>query len=129
MRVIIKLTGALYSHILRDLARPHPYAAERVGFVFGRMGSLSSQAKLILLTHYHSIPDAQYIDDPNVGARIGAETLTSAMQAVYHGRPVREGIFHIHLHGNHGRTGMSRIDRREIPRLMPSARMAVSNKM
>lgn len=119
MKTEIKLNGALYAEIIQDLTRPHPFAAERVGFVFCRRGSLADQGSLILLTRYHSIPDNQYIDDPAVGARIGSEAMTWAMQAVYHGRPAREGIFHIHLHGHRGETGMSGTDAREIPRLMP----------
>jgi hypothetical protein len=45
--------------------------------------------------------------------------MTWAMQAVYHGRAAREGIFHIHMHGYAGETGMSKTDRREIPPMMP----------
>jgi hypothetical protein len=41
------------------------------------------------------------------------------MQAVYHGRPTREGIFHIHVHGCRGETGMSRTDAREVPPMIP----------
>lgn len=113
------MTGSVYDQIHRDLARPHPFAAERVGFVFGRTGSLANTGKLVLLTRYHSIPDEQYMADATVGARIGSDALTWAMQAVYHGRPLREGIFHVHLHPHAGRTSMSRTDRREIPRLVP----------
>ena len=119
MRFEIKLTGFLYDRIVSDLIRRHPFAAERVGFVSARMGSLADQGKLILLNRYHSIPDEQYVDDPTVGARIGSEAMTWAMLAVYHGRPAREGIFHIHLHGHNGETGMSRTDACEIPKLMP----------
>src|SRR4029077_14303910 len=54
-----------------------------------------------------------------VGARIGRDALTWAMQAVYYGRPAREGIFHIPVHPHRGETSMSGIDRREIPKLMP----------
>lgn len=114
----IKLTGALHSEILRDLERPHPFAAERIGFVSGRMGTLLD-GKLILLTGYRVIPDCEYIDDPKVGARIGSEAITWAMQAAYHGRPKREGVFHIHLHGHRGQTGMSGTDRREVPPMIP----------
>lgn len=119
MTVEIRLNGALHADIIRDLTRPHPFAAERVGFVFGRTGTLADQGRLILLNRYHSIPDDQYLDDPMVGARIGSEALTLAMQDVYHGRPAREGIFHVHLHGHRGEPGMSAVDRREIPRLIP----------
>jgi hypothetical protein len=116
MKTEIKLTGGLYAEIIRDLTRRHPFAAERVGFAFGRMGSLG---RLILLNRYHSIPDDQYVNDPTVGARIGREALTWAMQAVYQGRPTREGIFHVHLHGHKGETRMSGVDSHEIPKLLP----------
>jgi hypothetical protein len=119
MKVEIRLTGLLHEEILRDLVRPHPFAAERVGFVFGCVGSLANDGKLVLLNRYHSIPDDQYIDDETVGARIGSDALTWAMQAVYHGRSAREGIFHIHVHPHKGETGMSPVDRRELPKLMP----------
>jgi hypothetical protein len=115
MKTEIKLTSRLYTEIIRDLTRHHPFAAERVWFVFGRIGS---SGQLILLNRYHSIPDDQYMNDPSVGARIGAEALTWAMQAVYQGRSTREGIFHIHLHGNKGETRMSGVDSREIPKLL-----------
>lgn len=110
----IKMSGALYLEILHDLERPHPFAAERVGFVTARMGTLAD-GRLILLTGYRSIPDHDYVDDPGVGARIGSDAITWAMQAAYHGRPGREGVFHIHLHGHRGHTAMSGTDSREIP--------------
>jgi hypothetical protein len=119
MKVEIRLTGSLHGDILRDLARPHPFAAERVGFVFGRVGSLADEGRLVLLNRYHSIPDDQYIDDPAVGARIGSDAITCAMQAIYYGRAAREGVFHIHVHPHRGETGMSSVDEREIPRMMP----------
>jgi hypothetical protein len=119
MKVEIRLTGSLHGEILRDLARPHPFAAERVGFVFGRVGTLAAEGRLVLLNRYHSIPDDQYVDDPAVGARIGSDAITGAMQAVYHGRPAREGVFHIHVHPHRGETGMSGVDARETPKMMP----------
>lgn len=119
MKIEIRLTGILHEEIFRDLERPHPFTAERVGFVFGRVGSLANEGKLVLLNLYHSIPDDQYLEDETVGARIGSDALTWAMQAVYYGRPAREGIFHIHIHPHKGETRMSPTDRREIPKLMP----------
>lgn len=116
MNVAIKLTGKLYAEMIQDLMRPHPFAAERVGFVFGRMGSLG---QLILLTHYHPVPDDYYVDDPTVGARIGTDAMTWAMQAVYQGRSTREGIFHVHLHGHKGNARMSAVDKHELPKLLP----------
>lgn len=119
MTVAIKMTGRLYDEIRRDLQRPHPFADERVGFVFGRVGTGDAGNKLVLLTRYRAIPDEQYVNDPTVGARIGSGAMTWAMQAIYHGRVAREGLFHIHVHGYKGETGMSKTDRDELPPMMP----------
>jgi hypothetical protein len=127
MKIDIKLTGHLYKEIVRDLARPHPFASERIGFVFGRLGSLTDEDRLILLTRYHSIPDDQYIEDPGVGARIGSEALTWAMQALFFSRATGEGIFHIHIHKHRGETRMSRVDSDDIPKFMPGFQ-SVSSK-
>jgi hypothetical protein len=119
MKIHIKLTGALHAEIVRDLTRSHPFAAERVGFVSGKTGTATVGGRLILLTRYHSIPDHEYVKDRSVGARIRSDAITWAMQAAYHGRPAREGVFHIHLHRQRGETGMSGTDRREIPKMIP----------
>ena len=115
----IKMTGLLYQEIKKDLARPHPFAAERVGFVFGKLGSLSGKSKAVILTRYHSIPDDQYEEDDTVGARIGSEAMGTAMQAIFKGRITKEGIFHIHVHEHQGPTGMSRVDADGLPPMMP----------
>jgi hypothetical protein len=114
----IKMTGALYAEMLGDLARPHPFAGERVGFVLGRYGSLGNSSFLVLLHRYYSIPNHQYIADHAVGARIGKEAITWGMQAAYRGRPMREGVFHVHLHAHKGKTDMSGVDRRETPEVV-----------
>jgi hypothetical protein len=119
MKIHVRFTGSLYNAICSDLARPHPFAAERVGFALGRLGTRIGQDKTVLLTGYAPVPDADYDDDPTVGARIGRSALTSAMQAVYHGRATQCGIFHVHQHCLSGRPGMSRTDARELPRLIP----------
>jgi hypothetical protein len=119
MSIQFKLSGALYRETMRDLERPHRFAAERVGFVSGRLSSLTGSGKLVLLTRYHSIPDDYYIDDPYVGARINSEAITRAMHVVYHGRSTCEGIFHVHLHQHRGEPRPSPTDWREIPKMMP----------
>ena len=122
MKLEIKFSSALYSEMMQDLARRHPFAAERVGFAFGRLASLGDQGCLVLLNRYQSIPDSEYLDDATVGARIGPAALTWAMQEVYRGRPKQEGVFHVHLHAHDGETGMSWTDRREIPQMIPGFR-------
>jgi hypothetical protein len=118
MRVEIKFPGRLYAAARQDLERPHPFAAERVGFVKGRIGTLADDGRVVLLTRYDAIPDADYIDDGTVGAKIGPEAIIRATQAVYHGRSAREGLFHIHLHEHRGETAMSHVDARDIPQIV-----------
>ena len=115
----IRLSGTLYAQIMADLQRPHPFAFERIGFVMGRMGTSGGQVRSILLTRYLPMPDGHYLDDPTVGARLGPEAMTAAMQAVYHGRAAKEGIFHIHLHDSPGEPRMSPTDLAEIPPIIP----------
>jgi hypothetical protein len=124
MKIDAKLSGSLHHLIIKDLTRPHAFAEERVGFVFGRMGSLADEGKVILLSRYHSIPDDQYVNDPSVGARIDRKAITWAMQAVYFARQTHEGIFHVHLHDLPGETTMSAVDSLEIPRLLPGFQAA-----
>jgi len=119
MSIQFKLSGATFREIIIDLQRPHRFAAERVGFVSARLGSLTGNGKLILATRFHPIPDDNYIDDPDVGARINSEAIIGAMHAVYHGRSMREGIFHVHLHQHGGEPRPSKTDWREIPKMMP----------
>jgi hypothetical protein len=106
----LRLTGRLYRDMISDLERPHQFAAERVGFVLGRAGSLANGGKVVLLTKYHPIPDDEYIRDFGVGARIGSEAITWAMQTAYFGRKNCEGVFHVHLHSHGGAPRMSFID-------------------
>jgi hypothetical protein len=115
---LIKLTGSLHAEMLKDLARPHPFAGERVGFALGHRGSLENSESLVLLHRYYAIPDHQYMEDRAVGARIGRDAITWGMQAAYRGRQTREGVFHVHLHAHKGRTDMSMVDRRETPEVV-----------
>ena len=118
MTVVIKLTGRLYSDIKSDLVRPHPFALERVGFAHGRLTDGES-CKLLLLTTYHAVPDDHYVDDARVGARIGSDCITWAMQAAHRGRTTGEGVFHVHAHAHRGEPTMSATDTHELPALVP----------
>lgn len=117
----VRVSREMYEAMRADLARPHEFAAERVGFSMGRIG-ITASGYMILLTRYCSVPDEHYIDDPTVGARIGTEALTAVAHAIYHGRAKAEGVFHVHVHEHYGKTGMSRTDRAELPKLVPGFR-------
>jgi len=127
MRASIKLSGKLYEDITADLDRPHPFASERVGFALGRITQTSGESAVVLLSGYHVIPDEQYVDDPKVGARISRDAIVWATQAAYYGRSKYEGVFHVHRHDMYGETGMSIVDRHEIPALVKGFQVVSRN--
>jgi hypothetical protein len=117
MNVHIRLTHSAYDTMQVDLRRPHPFAGERVGFLYGRLAQAGPGRLLILMTAYVPLGDERYLTDPKVGARIDSAAIRSAMQGVI---DRNEGVFHTHLHAWPGRPGFSRTDLAELPRLVSS---------
>lgn len=112
----MRLPRPLYQEALADLKRRHPFAAERVGFLFVRVGSTDG-AVLLLGCGYAPVADAEYVEDLGVGARINSTAIRSAMQRVL---DTRQGVFHVHLHEHRGAPRFSWVDTREHGRLVPS---------
>ena len=103
--------------IRADLARPHPLAAERIGFEYGTLSEGGEGTQLIVLKDYRPVPDDRYLDDPRCGARIDSQAIRGAMQ---HALDSVAGAFHVHLHDWPGIPRFSQFDRKELPRLIPS---------
>ncbi len=114
MPVTIQLPRKLYEGMLADLRRPHPHAAERIGFLYGRLTTL-----IIVMTRYVPVPDEQYVVDYTVGARINGDAIRAAMQGVLDSG---DGVFHTHLHEWPGRPSFSPTDDEELPNLIPAFR-------
>lgn len=116
----IRMTRELYDRVRSDLCRSHPFAEERVGFLYFRTGT-SPSGNLILLSDYVSVPDECYIRDFKVGARLNSEGILLGLQ-----RPFQtgEGILHVHMHGNFGIPNFSRIDLADLPNFVRSFRNA-----
>lgn len=120
MTIQLRIPRLLCENMRADLVRPHRFATERVGFARVMTGTIGD-GKVLLLTSYRPVPDDLYIDDPDVGARIGGDAIRNAMQDVLDGGG-RYGLFHVHMHLRKGHTGMSRTDSAEIPKLVQSFR-------
>jgi hypothetical protein len=103
----------------RDLRRSHPFAAERVGFVFVQ----STLDGILDVTGYMAVPDELYINDPSVGASISHQAISIAMMRVFQ---TKEGILQVHEHGGRGVPGFSRTDLRSHPDFLQSFRNANS---
>lgn len=116
----IRLTRALYDEARSDLRRAHSFAAERVGFLFGKLAE-SESGPLVLLTAYEQLDDDRYIRDPYVGARIDSHAIRGAMQRVI---TRGECAFHVHWHDWPGTPRFSSTDSDELPRVVEGLRNA-----
>lgn len=107
--------------VRKTLLEPHPFAFERVGFVFAKLSRCGNNERLILVTAYEPVLDENYIDDPNVGARINSTAIRRVMQHVLN---TGEGAFHVHIHDHDGDPRPSYTDQQELRPLMRSIRNA-----
>jgi hypothetical protein len=116
MKILFKITERLLGEVKSQLARPHAFASERVGFLMCRVGMLEDVGLIVLSHSLHSVADEDYINDPTVGAMMGPDAIRKALQTAYQ---QRASMFHIHLHLHEGRPRFSRIDEKETARFVP----------
>jgi hypothetical protein len=115
--VIVRIPGRLHIGMLNDLRRSHPFAFERVGFLFTRTKMLADGSVLLLAVEYVPIEDEDYIEDNTVGAKIGSVAIRKAMQHCY---DLGAGCFHVHLHDHRAKPSPSHTDNKSLPRLVKS---------
>jgi len=116
MKVLFKITSSLLQLIREDLCRPHPYAYERVGFLSCRMASLKPTGLIILACEYVPIDDADYQNDPTVGAMMGPGAIRKALQFALNNDV---GMFHVHMHDHVGPPHPSPTDLSETAKFVP----------
>jgi hypothetical protein len=119
MNVKVRVTSKLLDEVRLDLSRPHAFAAERVGFLFGRLADAGATSRLVLITGYEPVADDRYIDDPRSGARIDGGAIRNAMQGVL---DRSQGGFHVHMHRWPGHPCLSQMDVEEIPAVVTALR-------
>jgi hypothetical protein len=115
VRVRFKITTGLLASIRADLARPHPFADERVGFVLAAAAQ-SAAGVLILAQEHRPVADEDYLPDSSVGAMMGPEAIRKAMEWAL---MKKVSIFHVHSHGGRGIPRFSGIDVRESAKFVP----------
>ncbi|MBR2117639.1 MAG: hypothetical protein IJ935_03000 [Afipia sp.] len=106
MRAAVKITSALLDLVRRDLARPHAFAHERVGFLTAGAAAVPG-GLMLLVREYMPVADEDYEFAPKVGARIGSNAMRKAVQVAY--RPA-SALLHVHTHGGRGLPGFSGVD-------------------
>ena len=116
MRVGFKITRALLSRVRDDLIRPHPFAAERVGFLSCRIGAFEPVGWVVLAHSFHPVADEDYVRDASVGAMMGPVAIRKGLQIALNDEI---GMFHVHLHEHHGTPRFSRVDLCETAKFVP----------
>ena len=90
----------------KDLARPHPHAWERVGFIAAAATTVN-RGILLLGRGYMPVADDDYIVDSGVGAAIGSDAFRKALQWAYRDKST---LLHVHAHHGSGRPAFSGVD-------------------
>ena len=116
MRVVFKAIDRLLERVRVDLARPHEFAAERVGFFLCSVARLVPDGVVILAHDYRPVEDDDYVDDPSVGAMMGPAAIRKALECALNSKV---GMFHVHMHDHAGYPGFSRTDTRESAKFVP----------
>lgn len=111
----LRMTQAIHQEMRSDLSRSHPFAYERVGYLFIRPAGGS----VLVATGYESVPDEFYIKDKTVGARIDHRGIALAMKRADKNK---EGILHAHIHAGFGFPSFSRVDEADHPNFLRSFR-------
>jgi len=104
----IRVTRPTWNEIQSDLSRAHPFASERVGFMFGRSEQVSKGQWLTIANEYVPVADSSYVDDIHAGATIDESAIRTAIQ---HALDTGKSAFHVHRHDHLGVPWLSRIDR------------------
>jgi hypothetical protein len=116
-RVCIRIPAEIYKAVFADLRRPHPFAAERVGFLSASYKRYQKNEAIITITEYHTVPDDHYIRDSSVGAKINGDAIRACMQRIIN---TKKGCFHVHLHEHRSRPSPSPTDQNGLPPLVQS---------
>lgn len=116
MTAHFKITRILLDRIRNNLARPHSFASERVGFVSCRVGALPTGGIVVLANDYHPVADEDYLPNHTVGAMMGPAAIRKAMQYAY---GAQSAMFHVHMHEHQGIPWFSRTDLSEAAKFVP----------
>lgn len=116
MNIRLRLLRPLLVQIHEDLSRPHPFAAERVGFLTCGVAMLADGDMLLSAEALHPVADEDYIEAPRVGACIGGGAFRKIFHLAYR-EPA--AILHVHRHDHEGRPGFSRTDEKSMREFVP----------
>lgn len=114
----LRIPTQLLLKIKDDIARPHPFAYERVGFLLCKPAQTASSLGMFAYD-YCPIPDEEYVEDSTVGAMIGGDAMRRALTLAFNHGKQDVSVFHIHEHFGSGLPWFSEIDLNESARFVP----------
>lgn len=117
MKTQFKISRRYLDEIKTDLLRPHEFAYERVGFLYG-----TQSFNLILAQEYEEINDSDYIFDEKVGARFSGDVIRRALERTMR---TKQSVFHTHIHDHDGEPFLSSVDVKSVMEISRSL-MAVN---
>jgi hypothetical protein len=116
MTILMRIPSKLVREARRDLLREHPFAHERIGYFACKPAGLPEDQLLLCAYKYLPVADDHYVDDPSVGALIGADGLRAAMQVAY---SEQASLFHVHMHVHRGAPWFGRYDLEQNHQFVP----------
>jgi hypothetical protein len=119
MRVNVKIPRVMWTNILHDLARPHAFAFERVGFIACRPAMTGEQVVTLYGVRYEPLSDDEYLDDDSAGAVMGPKAIRRALQMALNNGNEDVSVLHVHHHYGHGVPRFSVTDARETKNFVP----------
>src|SRR5438270_13963485 len=115
MTCSVRMTRKFADAVVADLRRQHPWAFERVGFLYCETTRVGDHWTMYP-TYYDPVADERYLHDDSVGAAIDGAAVRRAMQRAL---DTRLGTLHVHLHSALV-TDFGKLDVDEQERLIPS---------
>lgn len=100
----IKISQQLFNKVVNDLNRRHEFAYERVGYLIGTL-----EDETLTLDDWLSFDDDLYVDNNEVGARIGSNGMSLLMRTVF---KTKKHFFHTHIHDFQDTPSASFVDER-----------------
>ncbi|MBG59186.1 MAG: hypothetical protein CMJ16_01885 [Peredibacter sp.] len=86
----IEISQELFNKVISDLNRRHEFAFERVGYLMGTF-----DGETLVFDDWLSFDDEHYVNNDEVGARIGPEGMSLLMKTVF---KTKKNFFHTHIH-------------------------------
>ena len=119
MNVTVKIPQVMWKNILRDLARPHAFAFERVGFIACRSAMTGDETMTLYGVHYEPVAEDEYLDDDSAVAVMGPAAIRRALRLALNEGNEDVSVLHVHHHFGRGVPRFSVTDARETKIFVP----------